>query len=209
MTHPVELQRRNMIEYQQIDNQGNTPLKEDGTSKVPDYINNLFMEEYKEKIQAKNDILQLKHFENIFSEKFQKQITIIAQENLADAEGDMLICIAGAMIQHKIPLKIMKNFNAKPFQKDNISVIQPIERVIERLNEATTIFEKAVLFENLWFGVVNEALDNNFDIEGIYNAIAENNLVRIDRDENGIPKTDANGKIMRKDMHPDLKPFIL
>lgn len=188
MTHPLELQRGNMIEYQQIDNQGNTPLKEDGTSKVPDYINNLFMEEYKEKIQAKQ--------EN-------------NKEKLADAYGDMLVCIAGAMIQHKIPLKIMKNFNAKPFQKDNVSVIQPIERVIERLNEATTNFEKAVLFENLWFGVVNEALDNNFDIEGIYNAIAENNIARIDRDENGIPKTDANGKIMRKDMHPNLTPFIL
>lgn len=188
MTHPVELQRRNMIEYQQIDNQDNTLLKEDGTSKVPDYINNLFMEEHKEKIQAKQ--------EN-------------NKEKLADAYGDMLVCIAGAMIQHKIPLKIMKNFNAKPFQKDNVSVIQPIERVIERLNEATTNFEKAVLFENLWFGVVNEALDHHFNIEGIYNAIAENNLVRIDRDETGKPKKYPNGKIMRKDMHPDLKPFIL
>ena len=33
---------------------------------------------------------------------------------------------------------------------------------------------------------------------------------RIDRDENGNPKRNAETKkIMRKDMHPNLKPFIL
>ena len=188
MTDPLDLQRRNMIEYQQIDNQGNELFKKNGKSKMPDYLNNLFMEEYKEGQEAKQES---------------------NEEKLADASGDMLICIAGGIIQHKIPIECMKNLNSKPFKKDNISVIQPVEKVIARLNEATTPFEKAVLFENLWFGVVNEAIDSGFDIEGIYNAIAENNLARILRDENGDPITDENEKIMRKDMHPDLKPFIL
>jgi hypothetical protein len=188
MTDPLGLQRRNMIEYQQIDNQGNELFKKNGKSKMPDYLNNLFMEEYKEGQEAKQES---------------------NEEKLADASGDMLICIAGGIIQHKIPIECMKNLNSKPFKKDNISVIQPVEKVIARLNEATTPFEKAVLFENLWFGVVNEAIDSGFDIEGIYNAIAENNLARILRDENGDPITDENEKIMRKNMHPDLKPFIL
>jgi len=188
MTDSLELQRRNMIEYQQIDNQGNELFKKNGKSKMPDYLNNLFMEEYKEGQEAKQES---------------------NEEKLADASGDMLICIAGGIIQHKIPIECMKNLNSKPFKKDNISVIQPVEKVIARLNEATAPFQKAVLFENLWFGVVNEAIDSGFDIEGIYNAIAENNLARILRDENGDPITDENEKIMRKDMHPDLKPFIL
>jgi len=188
MTDPLELQRRNMIEYQQIDNQGNELFKKNGKSKMPDYLNNLFMEEYKEGQEAKQES---------------------NEEKLADASGDMLICIAGGIIQHKIPIECMKNLNSKPFKKDNISVIQPVEKVIARLNEATAPFQKAVLFENLWFGVVNEAIDSGFDIEGIYNAIAENNLARILRDENGDPITDENEKIMRKDMHPDLKPFVM
>ena len=194
MIHPLELQRRNMIEYQQIDNQGNELFKKNGKSKMPDYLNNLFMEEYKEGLKAQGDISQLKQTENIFSEKFQKQITMIAKENLGDADGDMLICIGGG----KIPIECMKKLNSKPFKKDNISVIQPVEKVIASLNEATTPFEKAVILYE-W---------NKF-INAIINAIAENNLARILRDENGDPITDENEKIMRKDMHPDLKPFIL
>lgn len=189
MTHPVELQRRNMIEYQQIDNQGNTLFKEDGTSKVPDYINNLFIEEYKEKIQAKQ--------EN-------------NKEKLADAHGDMLICIAGAIIEHKIPLEMFsKHFQEKPFEIDDVIIVHSVEKIIDRFHSAITFYEKAILFSNLWNGVIKESKEQNFDIEGIYNAIAENNIARIDRDETGKPKTYPNGKIMRKDIHPDLTPFIL
>ena len=91
MTDPLDLQRRNMIEYQQIDNQGNELFKKNGKSKMPDYLNNLFMEEYKEGQEAKQES---------------------NEEKLADASGDMLICIAGGIIQHKIPIECMKNLNS-------------------------------------------------------------------------------------------------
>jgi len=191
MTHPLELQRRNMIEYQQIDIQGNALFKEDGTNKVPDYVNNLFMEEYKEKLQAEKEG---------------------NREKLADAYGDMLICIAGGIIEHKISLEIFKffaKFFTKPFEVNDVIVIHPVEKIIKRFNQAITPYEKATQLENLWFSTVNEAKQNNFDIEGIYKAIAENNLIRIDRDEEGKPKTYLDGKIMRKNIHPDLTPFIL
>ena len=202
MIHPLELQRRNMIEYQQIDIQGNALFKEDGTNKVPDYVNNLFMEEYKEKLQAEKEG---------------------NREKLADAYGDMLICIAGGIIEHiispsvyathfniKISLEMFcEKFRTKPFEVNDVIVIHPVEKIIQRFNEAITLYEKAILFGNLWFSTVNEAKQNNFDIENIYNAIAENNLIRIDRDEEGKPKTYPDGKIMRKNIHPDLTSFIL
>jgi hypothetical protein len=53
--HPLELQRRNMIAYQQIDNQGNH-IVIDGESQMPDYLSEKFLlEEYQEKLQAKQE----------------------------------------------------------------------------------------------------------------------------------------------------------
>ena len=55
MAHPLELQRRNMIAYQQIDNQGNH-IVIDGESQMPDYLSEKFLlEEYQEKLQAKQE----------------------------------------------------------------------------------------------------------------------------------------------------------
>ena len=46
MTDPLELQRRNMIEYQQIDIYGNEVII-DGESQMPDYLSEkLLLEEY-------------------------------------------------------------------------------------------------------------------------------------------------------------------
>ena len=60
MTDPLELQRRNMIEYKQIDICGNEVII-DGESQMPDYLSEkLLLEEYQEKIQAESE------FENKF-----------------------------------------------------------------------------------------------------------------------------------------------
>jgi len=190
MTHPLEMQRRNMIEYQQIDIQGNNIII-DNESQMPNYLGEkLFLEEYKEKLQAQEEG---------------------NKEKLADAFGDMLICIAGAIIEHNIPLEIFSpHFQTKPFELDQVIVLHEIERIVKRFNTAITKYEKSILLANLWNSVVNEAIDNGFNIEGIYNAIAENNLARIDKDENGKPKRNKETKkIMRKNIHPDLTPFIL
>ncbi len=216
MTHPLELQRKNMIAYQQIDNEGNH-IVIDGESQMPDYLSKkLLLEEYQEKIQAENDILQLKQFENIFSEKFskkfQKQITILAKENLADAQGDILICTIGAGIQHGISLEhFSKHFQRNPFEvspaDDKIDILKTIELIQNDLSSKHATAQRLYL---IWNTIIIEAKELHFDIAGIYNAIAENNLLRIMYDENGKPKRNQETKkIMRKDMHPDLKSFIL
>lgn len=216
MTHPLELQRRNIIEYEQIDNEGNHIII-DSKSQMPDYLSEKFLlEEYQEKIQAENDILQLKQFESIFSEKFskkfQKQIITLTKENLADAQGDILICTMGAAVQHGISLEYFpKHFQDNPFEvsptDDKVDILKTVELIQNDLSSKHATSQRLHL---IWNTIIIEAKECRFNIQGIYNAIAENNLARIDKDENGKPKRNLETKkIMRKDMHPDLKLFIL
>jgi len=191
MTHPLELQRRNMTEYQQIDNEGNHIII-NGVSQMPNYLSEKFLlEEYQELLQAKQ--------EN-------------NQEKIADALGDILICTAGAGIQHKISLEYFpKHFHKNQWEvspTDNkVDILKTVELIQNDLSSKHATAQRLYL---IWNTIIIEAKEQGFDIEGIYNAIAENNLARIVYDENGKPKrNEETKKIMRKDMHPDLKSFIL
>lgn len=191
MTHPLELQHRNMIAYQQIDNEGNH-IVIDGESQMPDYLSEkLLLEEYQELLQAKQ--------EN-------------NQEKITDALGDILICTMGAGIQHKISLEYFpKHFHKNQWEvspADNkVDILKTVDIIKNSLYSKHATAQRLYL---IWNTIIIEAKEHNFDIKGIYNAIAENNLVRIIYDENGKPKRNPETKkIMRKDMHPDLKPFIL
>ena len=191
MTHPLELQHRNMIAYEQIDKDGNHIII-DSESQMPDYLGEKFLlEEYQELLQAKQ--------EN-------------NKEKIADALGDIVICTMGAGIQHKISLECFpKHFHKNQWEvspTDNkVDILKTVELIQNDLSSKHATAQRLHL---IWNTIIIEAKEHGFDIEGIYNAIAENNLARIDRDENGKPKRNAETKkIMRKDMHPDLKPFIL
>lgn len=191
MTHPLELQRRNMIAYEQIDNEGNHIII-DGKSQMPDYLSEKFLlEEYQELLQAKQ--------EN-------------NKEKIADAQGDILICTMGAAVQHGISLEYFpKHFQDNPFEvsptDDKVDILKTVELIQNDLSSKHATSQRLHL---IWNTIIIEAKECRFNIQGIYNAIAENNLARIDKDENGKPKRNSKTqKIMRKDMHPDLKLFIL
>jgi NTP pyrophosphatase (non-canonical NTP hydrolase) len=191
MTHPLELQRRNMISYQQIDNQSNEIII-DGESQMPNYLSEkLLLEEYQEFLQATQ--------EN-------------NQEKIADALGDILICTMGAGIEHGISLEYFpEHFQKTPFLIDDtyskVDILKTVDIIKNNLYSKHATAQRLYL---IWNTIIIEAKEHGFNIEGIYNAIAENNLSRIIYDENGKPKrNEETKKIMRKDMHPDLKPFIL
>ena len=212
MTDPLELQRRNMIEYQQIDIYGNEVII-DGESQMPDYLSEkLLLEEYQEKIQAESDLKIIESIKDVLSNNYYFKIIEVGKLQHADALGDILICTMGASIQHGVSLEYFpKHFQDNPFEvsptDDKVDILKTVALIQNDLSSKHATAQRLHL---LWNTIIIKAKECGFNIQGIYNAIAENNLARIIYDENGKPKRNKETKkIMRKDMHPDLKPFIL
>jgi|688.fasta_scaffold41490_15 hypothetical protein len=212
MIHPLKLQRSNMIAYEQIDKDGNHIII-DGKSQMPDYLSEKFLlEEYQEKIQAESDLKIIESIKDVLSQNYYFKIIEVGELLHADALGDILICTAGAGIQHKISLEdFPEHFHKNQWEvspTDNkVDILKTVELIQNDLSSKHATAQKLHL---IWNTIIIEAKEHCFDIEGIYNAIAENNLARIIYDENGKPKRNSEtNKIMRKDMHPDLTPFIL
>jgi hypothetical protein len=212
MIHPLELQRSNMIAYEQIDNEGNH-IVIDGESQMPDYLGKkLLLEEYQEKIQAESNLKSIESIKDVLSKNYYFKIIEVGELLHADALGDILICTMGAGIQHKILLEhFPEHFHKNQWKvspTDNkVDILKTVELIQNDLSSKHATAQRLHL---IWNTVIIEAKEHSFNIEGIYNAIAENNLLRIDRDENGNPKRNSQTKkIMRKNMHPDLTPFIL
>ena len=212
MIHPLELQRRNMIEYQQIDIYGNEVII-DGESQMPDYLSEkLLLEEYQEKIQAESDLKIIESIKDVLSNNYYFKIIEVGELQHADALGDILICTMGASIQHGVSLEYFpKHFQDNPFEvsptDDKVDILKTVALIQNDLSSKHATAQRLHL---LWNTIIIKAKECGFNIQGIYNAIAENNLARIIYDENGKPKRNKETKkIMRKDMHPDLKPFVV
>jgi hypothetical protein len=212
MIHPLELQRSNMIAYEQIDNEGNH-IVIDGESQMPDYLGKkLLLEEYQEKIQAESNLKSIESIKDVLSNNYYFKIIEVGELQHADALGDILICTMGASIQHGVSLEYFpKHFQDNPFEvsptDDKVDILKTVALIQNDLSSKHTTAQRLHL---LWNTIIIKAKECGFNIQGIYNAIAENNLARIIYDENGKPKRNKETKkIMRKDMHPDLKPFIL
>lgn len=149
---------------------------------------------------------------------------------MLDGLADVLVCVLGAGIQYK-SLMCGKDFNDVNFQRNSkyqgyMSIsIHDIEGVKHMpVNDKANYLHTFVL-QKIWYSVieiakVSEFKQYNFNIEGAFNAVMENNLARIKTDENGKvmlepeflengSKNPNCGKVMKIDIKPNLEQFIL
>jgi len=178
--HPFEMQFNNMIAYGQINADG-THIE----GKMPNYAVFIGSEESERlKAIANND-----------------------RKEMADGAGDVLICIMGTFIQYHytlegLPKYMLENpFNVCEVERSDIDISKALKN-FANVGESKAA-KKHYLFL-IWNTIIAFAKNEKLDIEVIFERIAHNNLLRIQKDENGKVVVDENNKIIRKNIHPDL-----
>lgn len=201
---PYQRQFEYMLRVGQIDKDGNMV---ESIEKQPDYL-----------YFIKSEIKE-------FQEAFIKQNKI----EMLDALADILVCTLGVAIKYKLDIQDKLIFKDGENGIERYCTHTSLISWIEILEQNQKIKEidgiKQLLkydIEDIWNEVLNEAEEHNFNIQGAFDVVMQNNLDRMLRDELGNVVLDTRklledgsknkeyGKVRKiKDFpKPDLSKFI-